>query len=379
MPDLNTLAMMGFGGAGATPTVRSPRGAVRLNGILIDGWESWEVENNAFRAADSFAVRFAAARLPPGFGPDWFGAQTAIRAEIFATADASANSGGPAGYEPTLADRLILGQVDDIAFDPMRGTVTLTGRDLTARLIDTRVSTGYLNQTSSLVAAVLAGRHDLTPVITETATPIGTFYSQNHISLTQERSEWDILTELAGFENFDAFVLGDELHFEPRPDPGSARRYVIDWQQRDAISSAPAANVAALRLERSLTLARGVTVTVTSWHARQGKRFTATWPTSADAPAPATSPLAYSFIAPGLTQDQCQRIAQARYEDIARHMVRLSAEMPGDDLLDCRMIVSVQGTETPWDQSYFPDSVRRTMSADGGYRMTLSAKNISAI
>jgi phage protein D len=354
---------------GLAPAARCPRGAVRLNGLLVAGWEDWEVENNGFRAADSFAIGFAVARLPAGLGPDWFGAQTAMTAEIFASA-APADADN---YQPSLADRLILGQVDDIAFDPVRGTLVLTGRDLTARLIDTAFSSGYLNQTSSQIATVLADTHGLTPVITATTTPIGTFYSQNHISLTQQRSAWDILIELAGFENFAVFVLGDELHFEPLPDPAAAARYVIGWQSGDVAT----ANVTALRFERSLTLARGVSVTVQSWHARQGKRFAATWPqVDADAAAPETAPLAYSFIAPGLTQDQCQQIAQARYEDIARHMVRLSAEMPGDDGLDCRMIVAVQGTETPWDQDYFPDVVRRTMSAAGGYRMMVRAKNM---
>lgn len=355
------------------PVGRSPRGAVRLNGLVIAGWESWEIENNAFRAADSFTIRFAAARLPSGFGAEWFGAQLAITVEIFA----SAAPVDAANYQPSAGDRLILGQVDDIDFDPLRGYLTLTGRDLTALLIDTRVSSGYLNQTSSQIATVLAQSHGLMPVVTETTTLIGTFYSQNHISLTQQRSEWDILTELAGFEDFDVFLVGDELHFEPLPDPGLAESYVIGWRSGDGASAAPAANVTALRFERSLTLARGVSVTVQSWHARQGKRFVATWPkTAADAPGAETSPLAYSFVAPGLTQDQCQQIAEARYLDIARHMVRVSAEMPGDDLLDCRMVVTVRGTDTPWDQDYFPEVVRRTMSAEGGYRMMVRAKNI---
>ena len=368
-------AVLPFGLPGATPAVRSPRGAVRLNGLVMTGWESWEVENNAFRAADSFAIGFAAARLPSDFGPGWFGGQTAITVEIFASAEAL----DPGDYQIAMADRLILGLVDDIVFDPVRGTLTLTGRDLTAGLIDTRVSSGYLNQTSSQIATGLAGRHGLTPVITETTTPIGTFYIQNHISLTQGRSEWDILTELAGFEDFDVFVLGDEMHFEPRPDAAAARRYGIEWQNNGRSAGAPSANVAMLRLDRSLTLARGVSVTVQSWHARQGKRFSATWPkVDADEPGPEIAPLAYSFVAPGLTQDQCGQIAQARYQDIAQHMVRLTAEMPGDDILDCRMIVAVRGTDTPWDQDYFPDVVRRTMSAQGGYRMSLSAKNIGA-
>ncbi len=350
---------------------RRPRGAVRVNGLVISGWESWEVENNAFRAADSFAIRFVAAELRGRFSPAWFGAQARITVEIFA----SAAPFDAADYQPSLADRLILGQVDDISFDPSRGSLVLTGRDLTSLLIDTRVSSGYLNQTSSQIATLLAESHGLTPVVTETATPVGTFYSQNHISLTQQRSEWDILTELAGLENFDVFLAGDELHFEPLPDAATAGRYVIDWQAGGGIGAAPVANVAALRFQRSLTLARGVSVTVQSWHARQGKRFAATWP-KAEADM-SVAPLAYSFIAPGLTQDQCQQIAQARYQDIARHMVRLTAEMPGDDVLDCRMTIAVQGTDTPWDQEYVPEVVQRMMSAEDGYRMTVSAKNIS--
>ncbi len=375
MLDLGQLATAALGANDPLPSVRSPRGAVRLNGQLVEGWTSWEVTNNAFRAADSFAIDLATAGLPADLGPDWLGAQTSILAEIYASAGLPAQFGD---YQPLPKDRLILGQVDDITFDPVRGTVTLTGRDLTARLIDTRVSAGYLNQTSSAIATRLAQGHGLTPVITATTTLIGTFYSQNHIGLTQQRSEWDILTELAGFEDFDLFVQGDQLHFAPRPDPAVAERYIIDWQRADHIVAAPAASVTALRLERSLTLAQGVSVTVQSWHARQGKRFAATWPRSdAATPAPETAPLAYGFTAPGLTQDQCEQIAKARYEDIAQHMVRLTAEMPGDDILNCRIIAAVRGTDTPWDQDYFPDAVHRTMSAEGGYRMVLSAKNMS--
>jgi phage protein D len=351
---------------------RQPRSAVRLNGIQIAGCEAWEIENNAFSAADSFSIRFAAQLLPVGYAADWFGAQTSIDAEIFANAAPAA----PDNYQPVSADRLILGQVDDISYDPGRAEVTLTGRDFTARLIDTKVSEGHLNQTSSQIAQTLAARHALTPVISATATQIGTFYSQNYISLTQQRSEWDLLTELAGFENFDAYIWGDELHFEPRPDPETAPRYALVWRAGDAARAAPAANITAIRFDRSLTLARGVSVTVKSWHARQGQRYLASYPKSDLGSA--ANPLAYNFIEAGLTQDQCQAMAQARYQEITQHTVRLSAELPGDGLLDCRQIVTVAGTGTPWDQDYFPDSVHRTMSSDSGYRMTISAKNINA-
>jgi hypothetical protein len=79
----------------------------------------------------------------------------------------------------------------------------------------------------------------------------------------------------------------------------------------------------------------------------------------------------------GLTQDQAQQEAQRRYDEITRHMVKLSAEMPGDGLLDCTKIVQLRGTGSNWDQDYFPDEVHRYMSVTEGYRMTVSAKNIS--
>jgi uncharacterized protein (AIM24 family) len=39
-------------------------------------------------------------------------------------------------------------------------------------------------------------------------------------------------------------------------------------------------------------------------------------------------------------------------------MVRLSATLPGDMLLDCSMLVEVRGTGTAWDQTYYPDALR---------------------
>jgi hypothetical protein len=59
-------------------------------------------------------------------------------------------------------------------------------------------------------------------------------------------------------------------------------------------------------------------------------------------------------------------------------MVKIVAEMPGDSQLDCTKIVQVRGTGTAWDQNYFPDSVKRSMSDGDGYRMALTGKNISA-
>lgn len=365
MPDLNNPE--------PAPSVRHPRGAVRINGMLLP-WVSWEVDNNAYRAADTFRVIFAAGALPAGYGLDWFGTQKQINVEIFATTDCQAER-----YSPAIADRKIMGQVDDLEFDPQAMTLTITGRDLTCRLIDTKGTVGYLNKTASEIATLLAEAHGLRPVVTATTTHIGTFYGNDHTSLTQERSEWDILCELARFEDFDVFVVGEELHFQPKPSD-IGERYVIQWANQDGIDRA---NVTEMRFNRSLTIASGVIVTVKSWNAKQKKAISVSWPKNVGITKPGKSgagtPLQYHFNHPGLDEAQAAQYARRKYDEITRHMLAMSADMPGDDLLDCQRIVAVRGTGTCWDQDFYPDSVKRSMSAtpDEGYRMSVTAKNIS--
>lgn len=368
MPDLNTIPAAGIS--------RQPRGAVKLNGTIVAGCESWEVDNNAFRAADTFRATFALGGLPAAFGAGWFATQASIRCEIFAT-EAPAD---PDNYRPTDADRQILGQVDDIAFDMVAGTVEISGRDLTALFIDTKGTVGYLNKTSSQIATILAGQAGLTPVVTATKTTVGTLYSQNHASLTQERSQWDILCQLAQFEDFDVFVRGSSLYFQPKPtDTGT--RYAIQWTPPSSANAVPSANATDLQFSRSLTIAKGVVVTVRSWNAKQKKGFTVSWPKTVHAAAPGTSgasgPISYNYSKPGLDVNGATQFARRKYAEVTRHMMKMAGDLPGDSILNCRLILQVRGTGTAFDQDYSPDSVKRSMSQHEGYRMALTAKNIS--
>ncbi len=51
--------------------------------------------------------------------------------------------------------------------------------------------------------------------------------------------------------------------------------------------------------------------------------------------------------------------------------------LPGDSVLTTSLQVQVVGSGTAFDQTYWPVSVRRTLSMDQGYVMTLTAKNAS--
>src|SRR5260363_123177 len=59
------------------PEARQPRGAVKLNGKIVPGWDSLEVGNNAYRSADTFRVVFAVSQLPESRNAMWFSEQKA--------------------------------------------------------------------------------------------------------------------------------------------------------------------------------------------------------------------------------------------------------------------------------------------------------------
>ena len=216
-------------------------------------------------------------------------------------------------------------------------------------------------------------------MVTPTTTRIGTYYSQDHTDINQQQSEWDLLTKLATFEGFDVYVTGNELHFGPQPiDTGD--RYAIVWTPAAAGTGYPQANAIEVSFSRALTIAKGVAVEVRSWNAKQKKAFTSSWPKSTATAKPGRSSdntLRYHFAIPGLTQDQAAFRARQLYDQIVQHMVKLEAVVPGDDILDCTKVVAVRGTGTVFDQSYYPDAVKRSMSVQEGYRMSISAKNIS--
>lgn len=359
---------------------RKPRGAIIIydkdgNRHIVSGWESFEVDNNAYRSADTFRVVFIASLLPADYNPTWFAEQSSIYVGIYATPDYLIEG----NYIPIPEDLLIYGQTDEVVFDPVRGIVELSGRDLTAALIDTKTSEHFANQTASQIATVLARRHGLTPVVTATKTKAGDYYKDDHASTTQQQSEWELLTFLANVEDFVLYVKGQELHFEPRPSE-QTDHYAIVWDAANADRAFPIANAVNLQFSRNLTIAKGVTVEVHSWNAKQKKGFSASWPKAAKAVQPGQSAAktqVYRYNISGLTQDKALQRAQSIYKQIIAHEMRLTAYLPADNVLNCTKTMMVRGTSTAFDQVYYPESIMRSMSLTEGYRMNIRAKNTS--
>lgn len=361
----------------AQAAARQPRGMVRINGVPLTGWVSFEVENNTFYQADTFRVDLAVSSLPADRDANWFSQQPVLMVELLAGFPADAEH-----YTAADLDSLIFGRTDDLTFDPVARTITLAGRDLTSELIDARTVEKWPNLTASQIATQIAKAHNLTPVVTATTAKAGTYYQIDHVRVqTGARTEWDLLTWLAHEENFQVYVKGKELHFEPFAKP-SDEPYLLKWQPPTDEQGFSVFNGTALAFSRNLTLAKDVIVEVRSWNAKNKKGFTKRAQAThnkntvlAGAAQPYGEAQVYSYTFAGLTPDAALKKAQALLAEITQHEMVLDATLPADNVLGVKNIIQVVGTGTTFDQLYYPDSVRRDMSMDGGYTMTIHAKN----
>jgi hypothetical protein len=69
--------------------------------------------------------------------------------------------------------------------------------------------------------------------------------------------------------------------------------------------------------------------------------------------------------------------AQSIYNEMVKNEMRLSADLPGHSILHIMHVIPVTSIGTAFDQTYYPESIQRTLSNDEGFRMKVSAKNHS--
>ncbi|MGC1411088.1 MAG: hypothetical protein WA864_19365 [Acetobacteraceae bacterium] len=342
------------------PAWRAPRLKVIANGQIICGAMEAEVVSNNYYAADRFRASVALG-IDPWAGASFWASEPDILLDVQFSLD------GGASFVS-----LVQGVVDSVSIDPTLGLVRLDGRDLTSALIEARTQETFANRTSSEIASLLAQRHNLTPHVTSTTTPVGRYYQSEHDRITLNQfscttTEWDLLVFLARQEGFDVFVQGQTLYFQPVA------------QGTDIAVSLRPGDVIDLKLERSLTLAHDIEVVIKSWNSRQNSGFAQQARASGRGVAQQSgaSPQRYVFVQPNLTPDEALKFAQQRLGELTRHERTIRITMPGELLLSPRSMIALEGTGTEFDQSYYVDVIERRLRQNGGLTQFVIAKNSS--
>ncbi|ELI8098497.1 type IV secretion protein Rhs [Yersinia enterocolitica] len=356
-----------------TSNARHISGRCLLNGVEVP-FVAFDVENNSFRGASTFNLTLATSAMPSDMGLlNFWAKQTTIRVELSASITTAAG---------TDEKKLIIGNIDNWRYDPARFEIQIDGRDFTSLFIDAKsAGESFKNYTSSQIATILANRHGLKPVVTKTTGLFGDFFQIDSAHLTGEQTEWDLLTTLAGIENFSVYVNGDSLYFGPTVDPKTSDNYVIRWQPSGMLSYPQCNTSDDLSFSRALTISKGITVEVLSWNSkRKNQQFMASFPkyTKGITPGAAVAKTnVYRVIRNGLTPETAMQLAQSIYRTIVDQEMKFSCSTAGDNLLTPQTMVRIEGTASPFDQLYYCESVRRTLSWDTGYTMTVSGKNRS--
>jgi hypothetical protein len=349
---------------------RAPRLRLVANGLPITGAIEAEVQSNNHYAADRLSASIALGADIWASAAFW-SSQTTVLIDVQFSLDAG-----------NTFTSLIQGLVDTVSIDVISGVLRIEGRDLTALLIESRTQETFANRTSSEIATLLSLRHNLIPVVTSTTTPVGRYYQNEHdrVVLNQfsrSMTEWDLLVFLAGQEEFDVFISGTSLFFQPASIGTISSVAMVPSQLQD------------LRLERSLTLARDIVVTVKSWNSRQQNAFSQTVRASGQQGSGSRvggSGLGsggmgeaqhYIFVRPNLTMNDALKLAQQKATELTQHERVWEATMPGDLSLTPRHMVQLAGTGTDFDQIYFIDRIDRHLSMPQGFVQRIRAKNTS--
>src|SRR5262249_985447 len=133
-----------------------------------------------------------------------------------------------------------------------------------------------------------------------------------------------------------------------------------------------------IRLERSLTLARDIEVTVKSWNSRQSSAFVQRARASRRNSVARSSTLQrYVFVQPNLTPDDALKVAQRKLVELTRHERVVRLNMPGELVLSPRSVITLDGTGTEFDQTYYIDIIERRLRHGSGLTQQIVARNTS--
>lgn len=348
--------------------VRTPRGAVKIGGKALQGWVEFDTSENEFAQPDSFSVLLAMADLPDDMNAAFFAKAEKLEIELYAGFPAD-----PESYTDADLDLIFSGKVDDVGLNWTNRSISLTGRDLTAKLMEQKSPEKYPNLTASAIAEKIAAAAGLTPKVTKTTEKVGKYYQIDNVDQKTDQTDWDLLTWLAREEGFMVFVRGKELHFREKPE-ATQDPYVIEFKAASDGVGYDDASVTDIRCGRSLTAAGGIRVEVMSWSPKTKKRIKKTATRQGGA---GSEPQVYRYTIANLTADQAEARAKQILTELSRHAMTLDITGPADNVLRIDDVIELRGTGSDCDQVYYPQSIDRSLRFDGGYDWNVRAKNQS--
>lgn len=355
--------------------LRRPRVRAIIGGDSLLPISGQITRNNNFQA-DTFSLDFSLT-ADPDKDVDWWGDRNDMKIEIqlgFADED------GEVAWTSTMS-----GIVDDAAFDLIKRTVNIRGRDKLS-LFEEKTKETYANKTSSEVVKELAAKHGMKAEVDPTTRLVGTYYKGNstHSAPGEGRSQKqiDLLIFLARKEGFSLWSEGDTLFFKDiQSEPETQWVNYAEPEIQNGVSRAIPGESLDLRVTRSFNASKEIKVIVESYHPRQGKTHKATAQTklvksTAGKGSETTGATVYYFRPVGLTLAEAQEYANRRHAELTDKQWVLEWEAVADLSLTPRTLLKLDGSDLGvLDQDYYAEEVSFRFGFGIGLTMSVRAKN----
>jgi hypothetical protein len=330
---------------------------VSVNGDQMPGLLRASVSTTNCFDADTYSITF----IMGGSGNIAFWSMVSS-AYLEVTAVVS-SAGGPT-YQS-----LITGMADTVHVDPIQGTVGVEGRDLSSSMIDSYRQQDFVNQTASGIVSSIAQYHNLQPVVTATSGDIGRYYSDGYTKLSlgqfsRLQSDWDLVVQLARENDFDVFVEGELLYFQPSSLSASAP---IPMLLQDVQSA---------RVERNLSINAAAAARVQSWNSQNMAAYDSGSGGPTGNQGSSTPNLPFLFSGANYTSRQVTDSANRYTAELGRLSTVLNLDMPWDLSLSPRATILLNDTNSLFDTTYLIDSIERHYSPTSGSKQLVRANQV---
>jgi hypothetical protein len=259
---------------------------------------------------------------------------------------------------------LITGEIDEVDYDFIGRNLRFSGRDLSAKLHDNKLSEKHLNKLGSDIVTDLIGRVGLSGNVTSSMLMAGKQLQQDFVHLSDNVSYAYVIHKLAQFDNARWWVdPNGTFHYVPLGTPQGVYSITIN-QDMQPIS----ADCIELHVCRNVQAGKTIAATVKSWHPKKKQVFSYT-----SNVAGVGGPINYNYHIPTLTQDHAQKHAKSQAAEKARHELRVAATVVGDPSVQAGMSLQLNGTDY-FDQTFDIDTVHHDFGMSG-HRTHITARS----
>lgn len=376
---MSILGNIGIPETSDTNRLKIPRGIVTINDQRVK-WVDIEITTGSlFFIAGTYKLLLPLNTQPQGIDLNFWVQNATFSVKIYI-----GYPNNPDSYTTEDLKLLMVGESNEVTIDPLNATVSLHGRDLTSRLIDTKITKTFSNRTCSQVAELFADEHGFKKRITQSNVIVGSFVQTDQTLLNQNTTQWDVLVNAAQSCGFVTFLDGETLVFEPMPaNDVSSKPLVLNYQPPNDQSASPSFAGEELKFILNNIISGNVSVRVNVPYSYQnGGAF------SVVAKSKNTnkryhkikgggeiSTRKYVYNIPGLNYDQAVQRAKTILDNLTMHGSKVYVTIPGGNDLPTDGLIQIKGTGTDLDQIYYPDEINRRINIEE-YIVTISAKNV---